>query len=153
MKELSARADATASASPADALALLRDVEGYPNWYPEGVRSVAVTERDAAGAARGVRAVLHVAQGPLQRDFALMLAVEASEAGVVSLRRIPHDEHDPETFEVSWRVSPAGAGARIALSLEAHLDVPRLLPIGGVGAALAEGFVGAAVGALADHAP
>ncbi len=148
MKELHARAEATSTAVPADALALLRAVGDYPRWYPEGVRSVDVQERDAAGTAVRVSAVLHLAQGPLVRDFALGLAVSEPEPGTVRLERVPHEPRDSESFTVTWRVTPSAGGSRIALALEANLDVPRLLPVGGVAASLAEGFVGAAARAL-----
>lgn len=148
MKELNARAEATTAAAPGDTLALLRDLEGYPRWYPDGVRTADVRERDRTGAASRVRAVLHLAQGPLQRDFDLDLAVSEPEPGVVRLARIPHDRRDAEVFTVTWRVSANGAGSRIALALDANLDVPRFLPVGAVGTSLAEGFVAAAARAL-----
>ena len=39
-------------------------------------------------------------------------------------------------------------GAEIGLDLAASLDVPRLLPVGGIGEAMAEGFVAAAANQL-----
>jgi hypothetical protein len=57
------------------------------------------------------------------------------------LTRIPHDAGDEERFEVAW----AFAERRIQLELNATLPVPRLIPLGGIGNAVAEGFVAAAV--------
>ena len=148
MKELRARASAAVASGEAEALALLRAVERYPEWYPDGVRDVSVLERDADGAASLVRATLHLAHGPLQRDFGLTLAVGAPTPDTVTLVRRSHGRGDAEQFAVTWRVVPAGSGARIELELDANLSVPRLLPVGGVGEALAQGFVGAAVRAL-----
>jgi hypothetical protein len=148
MKELHARAQAPVSATMADALALLRAVEDYSNWYPNGVREVSVLERDDAGQASKVRATLHVAHGPLVRDFKLTLAVSTPAPDTIRLVRVAHGRDDPEEFEVTWRVQQDGR-VEIALALDANLSVPRLLPVGGVGESLASGFVAAAARALA----
>jgi ribosome-associated toxin RatA of RatAB toxin-antitoxin module len=148
MKELNARAQTAVSASPEETLALLRAVEAYPEWYPEGVRSVSVLERDEAGAASVVRATLHLSHGPLQRDFALTLTVTTPRAGTIKLVRQSHGRGDAEEFAVTWQVRAAPAGSRIELALEANLSVPRFLPVGGVGESLANGFVEAAARTL-----
>ena len=44
---------------------------------------------------------------------------------------------------MNWRVSGAGP-SQIRLDLAANLDVPRFLPLGGVGDSMAAGFVSAA---------
>src|SRR5205085_11006139 len=105
--------------------ALLSDVEGYPGWYPDVVRRVHVLERDAQQRARRARATLHVAYGPLVRDFDLVLAVKLAPPTTVGLERIPHEPRDQETFKVTWRVSE-NSPTTIAVQLEAHLPVPRL---------------------------
>jgi hypothetical protein len=69
--------------------------------------------------------------------------VEYSEHREVCLTRVPNEAGDPEKFEVVWRVS-ADDGTRLAIELNAMLEVPRLLPLGGVGDRLAQGFVDAA---------
>jgi ribosome-associated toxin RatA of RatAB toxin-antitoxin module len=147
VKELHARAGTAVSASAEQTVALLRAVEDYPSWYPDGVRAVEVLERDGDGLATKVKATLHVASGPLVRDFRLTLAVTTPDAATVRLARQPHDTRDPERFDVTWRVVDRG-GVRIELALDANLSVPRLLPVGGVGESLAQGFVGAAARAL-----
>jgi hypothetical protein len=148
MKELQGRAAAPVSADRGRVLDLLADLEAYPSWYPDVVRSVAVIERDGDGQPSRARAQLHAAVGPVTRDFDLVLAVTRS-ADSVRLSRVPHKPTDPERFEVTWTVgsgSGAGAGAgELRLALDANLDVPRLVPLGGVGDAMARGFVSAAV--------
>lgn len=145
MKELHATASASVPAGEAAAVALLRDLADYPRWYPEGVRDVSVLERDETGAPTRVRTNLRVAHGPLQRDFGLVLVVSTPAPGTIQLVRESHGRGDEEQFSVTWRVSAApGAGSRVELQLEASLSVPRLLPVGGVGEAIAQGFVGAA---------
>ena len=68
------------------------------------------------------------------------------DPGQVRLSRLAHDSGDSERLEMTWRVSPgAGAGSEVELTVDARLDVPRLLPLGGVGDAVATGFVGAAI--------
>ncbi len=147
MKELHARAQTQVNATTEQAIALLRAVDGYPTWYPEAVREAEVLERDGDGLPAKVRATLHIASGPLVRDFRLNLAVTSPDPGTIKLARQPHDASDPERFEVTWRVVDR-SGVRIELALDANLSVPRLLPVGGVGESLAQGFVSAAARAL-----
>jgi ribosome-associated toxin RatA of RatAB toxin-antitoxin module len=142
VKELQGSAAADVAVPAADCLVLFTDVERYPDWYPDVVRRVTVVERDPDGRPRKVRALLHVAYGPLVRDFDLTLVVR-DEPTTVTLTRVPHGPGDPEQFRVSWRVVE-GARSRIELRLNANLSVPRLVPVGGVGDGLARGFVDAA---------
>jgi ribosome-associated toxin RatA of RatAB toxin-antitoxin module len=143
VKDLSGHATATTEAPLENCLALVEAVEAYPSWYPEVVRSVDVLERNEAGRATTVRTKLHLSQGPLSRDFELRMAVEV-QGSVVRLSRIAEHGRDGEQFEVRWSL----AAHLIELDLKASLDVPRLLPIGGIGDSVAEGFVNAAVNAL-----
>jgi hypothetical protein len=143
VRELHARARAAVAASPDQCLTLLTEIERYPDWYPDGVRRAEVTERGPDGLPTRARAVVHVAVGPIVRDFDLRLAVEVGPGGRVALSRIPHQPSDPERFEIVWEVG-AGPPTELRLLLEATLDVPRLLPIGAVGESLAQGFVEAA---------
>lgn len=148
MKELRGRANTAVSASAEACLALLRAVDRYPSWYPEVVRSVDVLERDGAGQPTRVRTTLHLAQGPLTKDFELLMAVTAQPPGTVKLTRVADGSSDEEQFEVTWHVE-APADVRIRLDLHANLSVPRFLPIGGLGDGVADGFVAAAARALA----
>lgn len=147
MKELHGSAATTVAASAEQCLALLEAVDGYPTWYPEVVRHAEVLERDDQGHPTVAQAKLHVSAGPLVRDFSLRLAVGREPPGTVRLERIPHDRSDPEEFRVTWHVED-GAQARIRLDLDANLSVPRLLPLGGIGESLAQGFVDAAARAV-----
>lgn len=148
MKELHGTATAHTGAPPQQCLELLSAVERYPSWYPEVVRRVEVVERRSDGTAARAHVILHLAQGPLVRDFELLLAVEVEPQRSVRLVRIPHDDRDPEAFSVTWRVSAAELGAKIDLALDANLSVPRLVPLGGIGNTMAAGFVQAAARAL-----
>ncbi len=147
MKELHARAGTSVNATAEQVLDLLRAVDEYPTWYPDGVRAAAVLERDDEGRPTKVNATLHVASGPLVRDFRLTLAVTSPDPTTIKLARVPHDSRDPERFEVTWRVLERH-GVRIELALDANLSVPRLLPVGGVGESIARGFVDAAARTL-----
>jgi Polyketide cyclase / dehydrase and lipid transport len=148
VKELTGNAAAEVSASRGECMALLADVERYPDWHPDVVRSVEVLERDAAGRATKARTALHVAYGPVTRDFEVTLDVQVQEPDVVRLVRIPHEPSDEERFEVNWRVRD-GARRTIELGLGATLPVPRFLPVGGIGDGLAHEFAGAAAAAVA----
>jgi ribosome-associated toxin RatA of RatAB toxin-antitoxin module len=145
MKDLNGSASRPVNAPPELCLELLADVESYPRWYPEVVRGIEVVKRDAATVAQQVRAILHAAVGPINRDLELLLAVTRG-SDTVALTRVQNERSDRERFEVNWRVVGAGPEqARIELSLAASLDLPRLLPVGGLADSLATGFVRAAV--------
>jgi hypothetical protein len=143
MKQLTGSAQLDVEASIEACFALLSDVEGYPGWHPDVVREVTPLTRDADGRPERVRTTLHVARGPLVRDFHLTLAVER-HPGAITLARVPHEPTDREEFRVSWRLAPSGPRTSISLELNANLPVPRLVPLTGVGDALAAGFVAAA---------
>jgi hypothetical protein len=144
VKELSGSASADVAASTEQCMALLAAVERYPDWYPEVVQRVDVRDRDPAGQATRASTKLHVAAGPMTRDFDLLLNVQVQQPDVVRLVRIPHEPDDEERFEVTWRVRD-GTRRRLELALTAALPVPRFLPVGGIGDSLAQGFVAAAV--------
>jgi ribosome-associated toxin RatA of RatAB toxin-antitoxin module len=142
VKELHGQASGEVRASAEQCFALLADVEGYPSWYPQVVRRAEALESGRA------RVTLHVAQGPLVRDFDLLFDVHTSRPERVELARVPHDRSDPERFEVSWLIEPSAAGARLQLRLYGKLSLPRLLPIGGAAEGIVSGFLAAATKAL-----
>jgi hypothetical protein len=147
MKELTGQASAVTSAPSAQAMALLEAIDRYPSWAPDIVKEAEVVERDAGGHPTRARARLHVERGPLTRDFNLLFDVKVDPAGTIALRRIPHERSDQERFDVTWRVDD-GHSSRIELKLVANLDVPRFIPLGGVGDAMAESLVSDAKRAL-----
>ncbi|HJS96635.1 MAG TPA: SRPBCC family protein [Solirubrobacteraceae bacterium] len=149
MKELTGNASATTTASPAESLALLEAIDAYPRWAGDLVREAEVLERDGAGHPFRARAKLHVERGPLTRDFDLLFAVKVDAGGTVALTRIPHQSSDRERFDVTWSVDGAQS-TRIELRLAANLDVPRFVPLGGVGDSMAADLVNAATRALAS---
>jgi hypothetical protein len=149
VKELTGTASDSTPASPEACMALLAAVDGYPTWHPDVVKAVEVLERDDQGQPTKAQTKLHVQHGPITRDFDLTMAVVVDPAGTVKLSRVPHHGSDGEKFEVNWRVS-RGSPSQIGLDLAADLDVPRFLPLGGIGDSLAQGFVSAATRALAS---
>jgi len=144
MKELHGTASVSVTASAQECFELLIAVEDYPRWYPDTVNEVRVTERSSEDHPVRARAKLHIAYGPLVRDFDLSLAIGAQQPHEVTLTRVPHDADDPERFEVAWTI---GHGT-ITVALEASLSVPRLLPVGGIADEMANGFAHAAARAL-----
>jgi hypothetical protein len=144
MKELTGTAHVEVEAPLEACYALLADIEHYGDWYPDVVRDVDVLAREPDGLAAKARAILHVARGPLQTDLELTLAVERRAPRAVALVRLPNEPGDPEAFRVDWRVTRDGTRTRIGLELAASLSLPRMIPLGGIGTALAEGFVAAA---------
>jgi ribosome-associated toxin RatA of RatAB toxin-antitoxin module len=150
VKELTGTATAAVAAPADQCLALVAAVDRYPTWHPDVVKAVDVLDRNAAGQPTRVKTKLHLAQGPLSKDFDLEMTVSVQLPGTVQLTRVPHEPSDEERFEVTWHVD-APAHAQIRLDLRANLAVPRLLPLGGIGDAVADGFVNAAARALATQ--
>jgi hypothetical protein len=148
VKELTGNASATTAASPAESLALVEAIDAYPSWAGDIVKEAAVLERDGAGHPTRARAKLHVERGPLTRDFNLLFDVKVDAGGTVALSRVPHQGSDKERFDVTWKVG-GGQSTRIELQLAANLDVPRLVPLGGVGDSMAADLLSAATRALA----
>jgi uncharacterized protein YndB with AHSA1/START domain len=142
VKELQAEASGETTAPPERCFELLADVQGYPRWYPQAVRHAEALESGRA------RVTLHVAQGPLVRDFDLVFDVHEHHPDRIELARVPHDASDPERFEVSWQIDPIATGSRLRLRLYGNLDLPRFLPIGGVADSIAGGFLASATKAL-----
>jgi hypothetical protein len=149
MKELTGNASAATAASVDAAMTLLAAIDGYPRWAPNVVKEAEVLERDADGHPTKARTKLHVERGRLTRDFNLVMAVNVDPSGTIKLSRIPHEPSDEERFEVTWRVD-GGNSTRIQLALGANLNVPRIVPLGGVGDALAADLLSAATRALAS---
>ncbi len=149
MKELHGSAATSVAARIERCIALFEAVDEYPSWYPEVVHEVEVLERDDGGHPTRVRTILHVARGPLVKDFHLVLAVASDHAREVRLTRVRDASSGAELFQATWRAGDE-TGTRIRLDLAASLDVPRFLPVGGIGDAMAEGFVAAAANRLRD---
>jgi ribosome-associated toxin RatA of RatAB toxin-antitoxin module len=143
VKDLTGSATAITRASRDQAMALLEDIDRYPSWDPELVNQAEVLERDAQGHPTKAHTKLHVAHGPLTKDFDLVMAVEVDPAGTIRMNRIPHGPGDQERFDVTWRVE-GGSSTQIRLDLSADLSVPRFVPLGGVGDSLAQELVSAA---------
>jgi hypothetical protein len=138
-------------AAPLDeCFALVAAVDRYADWCPDVVRAVGVLDRDAGGQPTRVRMRMHIAAAGIVRDFDLYLAVDAEPPGIVSLTRVT-DHPTNQEFTATWLLRPA-ASTRIALELDAKLRVPGYIPAGGIGDAIASGFVTAACRALAARA-
>jgi Polyketide cyclase / dehydrase and lipid transport len=143
MKELHGSAYSSVDAPPDKCLALLEAVDRYPDWHPEVVQEVEVLASNEGHPTR-VRAKLHLARGPLVKDFNLVMSVATDGRRQVKLTKVHDAVSGPEVFEVTWLVEDTGP-TLIRLDLAASLDVPRFLPVGGVGDGIAQGFAAAAV--------
>jgi hypothetical protein len=149
MKELQGSASGASAGPVEECVQFFRAVDRYPTWHPEVVRTVEVLERDGDGEPTKARAVLHVAVGPLVKDFDLVLGITLPDPGTVKLMRVPNHPGDEERFEVTWHAREQGPRTQIALEVQASLSVPRFVPVGGIGDGLAQSFVSAATKALA----
>jgi uncharacterized protein YndB with AHSA1/START domain len=144
MKELSGTATGRTRAPIEECYALLSDVESYPDWFPDGVRAAEALERDpASGEATKIKTTLHTSKGP-GGDFKLHMAVTRQPPELVELRRLPHEQEDPERMTVTWHLT-RGPETLIQLALAAQLDLPRFVPVGGVAQGLADQFMQAAL--------
>ena len=150
MRDLHGTASEVVAAPLDRCVALLAAIEGYPDWYPGGVREVEVLDRDASGQATRVLTVLHVAVVGFDRDFHLTMTVKVDPRGEVALNKVKKDSSDPP-FDVVWRISEDD-DTLIELDLDTALPLSRLVPLGGVGNSIARSFVSAASDALASDA-
>lgn len=148
MKELYGQAAAEVPAPPERCADLLADVERYPEWYPDVVRRVVMSQPAKGGAGAQARTTLRVPGIPVLGEVSFTLAVQRDGDERVTLTRIGHGPDDHERFAVGWSVTPTPSGSRIEAALEAELSVPRLVPLGGVGQRVADGFVAAAARVL-----
>lgn len=149
MKELTASATGVAQTPIERCYEHLLDVERYPQWYPDGARSVQVLERDAEGVAAKVDAVLAAVAGPLRKDFPMRLAVERVRPTRIALARIADDRGDHEELTIAWVLRSSGeAATEITVELGAHLDLPLFLPIDPIAREVANGFLQAALHSL-----
>jgi hypothetical protein len=130
-----------------DCFALLAAVDRYPDWCPDIVRGVAVLDRGPDGQPSRVRMRMRIARAALVREFDLFLVIVSEPPRIVKLTRVT-DHPTNQEFNASWLLRPSGS-TRLALQLDAKLRVPLYVPAGGVGDAIAEGFVAAASRALA----
>ena len=149
MKQLSATATGVAATSIERCYEHLLDVERYPQWYPEGAKRVEVLERDAAGAAAKVDAVLAAVAGPLRKDFPMRLAIEQDRPTRIALARVADDRGDHELLTIAWMLRALGeTQTELTVELGARLDVPMFLPIDPVAREVANGFLQAALKSL-----
>lgn len=147
MKELGAAAEETVGVSPEGVVSFLAQVDRYPSWYPEVVRSADVLERGSDGVPVRARADVHLALGPISRNLELVLDVVVDPAREVRLTRVGDNASDQERFQLLWRVDD-GPPTRLRLELSAYVDLPRFVPVSALGGPFAQGFVQAAARAL-----
>jgi ribosome-associated toxin RatA of RatAB toxin-antitoxin module len=144
MKDLRGTASARVGAPIEACFALLEAIDGYPRWHPAVVREVTVLERDAHDSPLRARTRLHVGQGVVVKDFDLLMDVVIRRPSTVTLTKVQAGGSD-QRFDVAWQLSESESeGTRIELVLFAQLNVPRFIPVGGIGDSLAAGFVAAA---------
>jgi ribosome-associated toxin RatA of RatAB toxin-antitoxin module len=150
MKDLEGTAADTVARDRDECFAFLEAVDRYPDWYPDVVRSVEVLERDAGGRPTRVHTKLHVSQGPITKDFDVIMAVVVQRPQSLALTKVSEVPSE-QKFDVAWRLRDQ-AGTRLELNLRATLNVPRFLPVGGIGQSIAQGFISAASRALGSGA-
>jgi len=125
VRVLEGRAEKEIDAPLERCLEVLRDVERWPDWIST-VRSLSVIERDDSGDPARVLVEARLVGLPIW--FAA--EVSAREPGELRLRRLAHEEGDPERLELAVHLEESeGEGCRATAELSADLDVPRLLPL------------------------
>jgi ribosome-associated toxin RatA of RatAB toxin-antitoxin module len=148
LRHLRGAAAARTAATAEACFDLVTALEKYPSWYPDVVRGVSALRRGPDGHAIEADVTLRLAIGPLKNDYGLRMAVSRRRGDEVILTRLPDDESDQEQFRVTWRFGQDDAFTDIRLEIDAYLDVPRMVPLGGLGDRLAAGFIEAACNAL-----
>jgi ribosome-associated toxin RatA of RatAB toxin-antitoxin module len=144
MKVFEGSATGTAAAPLERCFEQLADLESYPQWYPETVRSMTVTARDEDGKPAAVAAALTFAYGPLKFNHDLPLTLALDEPRTVLLQRLADDEHDSEQFQVRWQLEAVDAeSTSLEVKLHATLNLPAFLP-DAIADEVARGFLVAA---------
>ena len=151
MKDLTASASGRTGAPVDQAFTLLSEFEGYPDWFPEGVKSLTVIGRDPAGRPNHLDATLRTTSGPIQREFRMEMGVTLREPELVELKRMPNENRDRENMTVSWRLT-SGPQTLVAVDLRARLDLPGFLPVGGLAQGMADRVLQAALRRLGQPA-
>jgi hypothetical protein len=148
-REFHGEAAEGSSAPLEECFGLLAAVERYPDWCGEVIRDVEVRESGADGQPTQVRMTVHVARGPIEREFNLFLAVATEPPQLVKLTRVT-DHPTNQEFNATWLLGVRpGETTLITLQLDALLRVPWYMGGRGVGDAIAQRFVEAACAALA----
>jgi ribosome-associated toxin RatA of RatAB toxin-antitoxin module len=146
MKELSATATGVAQAPIEQCYARLLDVEHYPDWYPDGAKSVVVLERGPDGVPTKIDAVLAAVAGPLRKEFPVRLALEPEPPTRIALARVADDRGNHEALTIAWQLRAQGASeTEVTVELGARLDVPMFLPVDPIAREVANGFLQAAL--------
>jgi hypothetical protein len=152
MREITASATGVTPAEIDRCFAHLADVERYPVWYPTGVKRVEVLDRDEDGRPTEVDTILSVSEGPLRKDFEMILGVRLHDPVMVDLRQVPGENSNRDSMGVMWSLAAAGRdGTEITVDLTAHLDLPPFLPVGAIADKVAKGFLAAALQSLAEE--
>lgn len=150
MRDLSATAQGETGTPQHRCYERLADIESYPSWYPAGVKQVVVLDRGPDGEPTTVKATLALAQGPIQRDFTVHFAVARQPWSRIELRRLPKSADDQEQIVITWQLTaPAADRTTLEIALDAKLDLPRFLPVGGTAGSIATGFMDAALASFA----
>ena len=89
------------------------------------VGSVHVDERPGPNAP--VRVVVSARMLALPLVFIAEVTTDGTSELVI--RRLPHEETDPERLEIRVQVAPEESGCRATVELAAELEVPRFLPL------------------------
>lgn len=147
MKELQGRATGRLDVPREECFALLSSVERYPDWF-EFVHEVELLERERRGKPGRARAALHIPQSPFGTDFELLMAVRTRRPALITLTRVPEGPEDPDRLKLIWRMRDDGS-THLELEFDAAASfVPGFLPVGGVGEAIAQAGIEAAMDAL-----
>jgi ribosome-associated toxin RatA of RatAB toxin-antitoxin module len=153
MRDVVATATGTAELPIKQCYVMLRDVERYPDWYPDGAKRVTVLQRDDEQRATEVDAVLAAVAGPLRKNFDVRLLLELEEPSSIRLVRVADGRGDHEALTIAWTLrSLSESSTEISVEMSAHLELPPFLPIDPIAREAANGFLQAALAALAVSA-
>lgn len=111
------------NASPTDVLAVIADLESYPQWAG-GMKEVEVLRRDDAG--RPERARFVVDSGPIKDRYVLDYAwdVKPEGTGTVSWRLV--EAQVIKNLDGTYLLEAAGAGTRVTYQLAVDVAIPML---------------------------
>jgi hypothetical protein len=123
-RRLTGSAHETIDAPAGTCLRVLGEVGRWPEWFNR-VRRVEVLERRPDG----TPACVAIEASVLGFHPRLVATVAVDAASRIELERVPNEPGDDEVLRLTVSVEPRGAQAVARTDIEAHVDVPRLVPL------------------------
>ena len=113
----------TVDASPSDVLAVIADLESYPQWAG-GMKDVEVLSTDSGG--RPDRARFVVDSGPIKDRYVLDYSWDVAPDGTGAVSWTLVEAEVIKKLDGTYLLEPAGTGTRVTYQLAVDVAIPML---------------------------